>query len=154
MALRSPASKIVSPSPAPTDQTRLDQFNRLEIEALWKPPEALKVIVGIIRGLGDADARVRLRHAALRGGDIGTPFEQLGGNADRSGRRAGAERLRGDGEGGRRFADQEGNRVLKLGAQNAQIGGLRLGGFKLGLGLRDVLVGSDAGLEADLGQIE
>jgi len=40
--------------------------------------------------------------------------------------------------------------VLKLGAQNPKIRGLRFGGLKLDLGLRDVLVRSDAGLERTL----
>ncbi len=49
---------MVSANPAPTDQARLDQFNKLEIEALWNAPELLKVTFGWYCGLSDADARL------------------------------------------------------------------------------------------------
>jgi hypothetical protein len=50
--------------------------------------------------------------------------------------------------------NQYGDSMLKLGSQNAQVGGLRLCGIKLGLGLGDIFVRINAGLKADLGQIE
>ncbi len=110
--------------------------------------------IRIVCGLGDADAHVRLGHAPLSRGNVRAPFEKFGGNTHRGRWRAGAKRLNGDRKSAGRFANQEGNRVLQLRAQDAEIRGLRLGGLKLDLGLRDVLVRSDAGLKAHPGQVQ
>ena len=108
----------------------------------------------IIGGFGDADLRVGLGHTAFGSGDVRAAFEQFGGDTDGRGRRTGFERLGGNGEIGGGFADQQGDGVLELGPQDAEIDGLRLGCFELGLGLRDIFIGSSPGLKTDPGQAE
>src|SRR5262249_13512170 len=100
------------------------------------------------------NARIGLGHSALRGGDIRSPLKKFGGNSGRSLWRNRNEGLLRDREFSRRFANQDRNRVFQLCPEDAQIGCLGLGGFKLGLGLSYVLVRSDTGVKADPGQIE
>ena len=106
------------------------------------------------RGAGNADFGVGGKDGALGGGDVGSAFEKLGGNGHRNGRRRGVHRHRRKGKGGRRLADEHGDGVLELSAQDAEVGVLGFGGFELHFGLGDVLVGVNAGFVEDLGELK
>ena len=80
---------------------------------LWSPADALKCDRGKEGRLRDADLRVRLRHRAFRGSDIGAAFQKLGGNAQRNGGRIALKSLW-EAQKSTRLADQKRDRMFVL----------------------------------------
>ena len=106
------------------------------------------------RAVADADGRVRLGECALGGRDVGTALDKLRGHAGGNRGRRVEHRLDGNGKIGRYLAQQHGDGVFILRAQQAHIRRRRLRGFqrRLGLGNGDVI--ADAGVELGLGVVQ
>ena len=85
---------------------------------------------------------------------IFTALEELRRNGEGNAWRAGVERLYGDRECRSGLSHEGSQRVLKLRAQDAEIGIGRLRGIQLGFGLLDSFVRGDAGAELYLRQVQ
>src|SRR6266705_2630551 len=107
-----------------------------------------------VRGLRDADLRVRGGRPALGSGDVGPALEQLRGQAERNARHRHRERHGRDRELGGRLADEDRDRVLQLSALHAGIDRLRQRAFQLRLGLHHVHLRCDARRIAIARQLE
>ena len=129
--------RSVSETEGPTDQTRLGQSKRCFEGRAFKSSGCGEGQVGIVSGVGDADLGVGGGHGALGGGDIRTALEKLRGQADWNGWRRSQQRLGGNRKVRGCLADQSGDRMLVLGARNAEIGGQRLRALQGGLRLDD-----------------
>jgi hypothetical protein len=77
-----------------------------------------------------ADQRVFLLHRSLRRGDVGTAFQQRGGQAGRQHRDLRRKRRWRNGQVGWRVSGQDGNRMLELLPLHANGDQLRLGRLK------------------------
>jgi hypothetical protein len=84
VALRRPASKMVSDAEAPSDQNSAGSENNFARGRL-KPAASGEAQRRIVGGLLHSDQRIGLRHGAFRRGDIRAPLQQLRRNADRDG---------------------------------------------------------------------
>ena len=92
--------------------------------------------------------------ATFSGGDVRAALEQIRWHTEGNGHRPCLELCRCHREARRGFANKERDRVFELRALNGQVSGLRLSRVQLSLGLRDVLVGCDARIVADLSELE
>ena len=126
----------------------------LERTVLSKPADGGDGDGGVVGGASDADAVVGFGDAAFGGGDVGAALEEFRRQAYGDGGRLGLERGGGQGEGGGRLADEDGDGVLELGADDGDVAGLDARGFELGLGLIDVGLAGDAAFEAVGGDAE
>src|SRR5262249_42991308 len=113
-----------------------------------------KIDGGIERGFGDSDLCIYSGHAALGGGNVRSPLEQLRWQTRRCGRRLESKRVQGQCELGRRLTDQYCDGVFVLRTEDLRFGGLRPRGFKLRLRLCDVYLRCDALIETVRGQIQ
>ena len=138
----------------PTDQTRLGQVNRLVNVELWNPPAGADGHLREERGVADADGCVGLGESALGGGNVRTPLDKLRGHAGGNGWRRVDHGFYRDGKIGGYFADEHGDGVLILRAQQAHVDGRRLRRFERGLGLSDGNVIAHAGVVLGLVVVE
>ena len=101
-----------------------------------------------------ADLGIGFGDATFSGGDVRAALEQIRWHTEGNGHRPCLELCRCHREARRGFANKERDRVFELRALNGQVSGLRLSRVQLSLGLRDVLVGCDARIVADLSELE
>ena len=99
-----------------------------------KPPAGRQRKRREVRRLGDTDLRVRGRHLTFRGGNVGTPLEQLRRAHRRESAGIARSAIRPDRQVRRRLTDQYGNRVFDLRALHADVDRLRLRALQLLLG--------------------
>ncbi len=146
VALRRPPSKMVSEIAGPTDQNRAGQVSQFEASVLSNPADALKVSVGKYAASATpiwALACATRRSSAATSGRRSSSCE---GHAQRYRRRQHVGRDRREAEGRGRLSDQHRDRMFVLRPRDTEVGGLRLRGLQLHLGLRHGLIGTDAGL--------